>query len=65
MAMKLNGVDTITIQKQGRWSSTTFLEYIHEQIGAFSYGLAKQMAHYIPFQNMTSSCHPHILNPHS
>ena len=41
MAMKLNGVDTVTIKKMGRWSSNTFLEYIHQQIGAFTTGGCK------------------------
>jgi hypothetical protein len=60
MAMKLNGIDTITIKKHGRWSSNTFLEYIHEQIGAFTAGVAERMSHFIPFHNMA----PNIIGPH-
>ena len=32
MALKLQKVNDTTIQKQGRWQSTTFLQYIHNQI---------------------------------
>jgi hypothetical protein len=65
MAMKLNGVDTITIKKHGRWSSNTFLDYIHEQIGALTAGVAARMAIYIPFHNTTHiPCHPYLHEPH-
>jgi hypothetical protein len=43
MAMHLNDIDRDKIWKQGRWSSDTFLMYIHEQIPAFSTGLAMKM----------------------
>jgi hypothetical protein len=52
MAMKLNGEDRDTIRKQGRWSSDTFLMYIHEQIAAFSSGISKRMSRHIPFINL-------------
>jgi integrase len=52
MAMNLNSADRDTIQKQGRWSSDTFLMYIHEQIAAFSSGLATQMSKHIPLSNI-------------
>jgi integrase len=52
MAMKLNGEDRDTIRKQGRWSSDTFLMYIHEQIAAFSAGISKRMSRHIPFLNL-------------
>jgi hypothetical protein len=52
MAMKLNGEDRDTIRKQGRWSSDTFLMYIHEQIAAFSTGISKRMSRNIPFINL-------------
>ena len=61
MAMKLNGVDSITIKKHGRWSSNTFLEYIHQQIGAFTVGLASKMSAYIPFSNMNTG--PTLVDP--
>lgn len=52
MAMKLNGIDRDTIRKFGRWSSDTFLMYIHEQIGAFSKHVSTKMATAIPFHNI-------------
>ena len=52
MAMHLNKVDHNTIKKMGRWSSDTFLMYIHEQIAAFSSGISTQMSNAIKFQNI-------------
>ena len=63
MAMKLNGIDTIVIQKQGRWTSNTFLQYIHEQIGAFTAGVASKMSRHIPYTNMAAHVQPQLLPP--
>jgi hypothetical protein len=52
MAMKLNDIDRDTIKKFGRWSSNTFLMYIHEQISAFSSGVSKKMTNNIKFHNI-------------
>lgn len=52
MAMHLNKVSSDTIRKMGRWSSDTFLMYIHEQISAFSAGISKKMATEIGWQNI-------------
>jgi hypothetical protein len=52
MAMHLNHVDRDKIRKQGRWSSDTFLMYIHEQISAFSSGLARKMSTEIGWHNI-------------
>jgi hypothetical protein len=52
MAMHLNHIDRDTICKQGRWSSDTFLMYIHEQISAFSAGLSSKMSRNIGWFNM-------------
>jgi hypothetical protein len=52
MAMYLNGVPETTIMKQGRWRSSTFMHYIHEQLSGHSQGLALKMSNYIPFHNM-------------
>jgi integrase len=52
MAMKLNGVDAETIKKVGRWTSSTFLIYIHSQIAALNAGLAQRMVRPIYFQNV-------------
>jgi hypothetical protein len=50
-ALHLNGFDSKTIQILGRWSSDTFLTYIHHQIAAFSHGLSTSMATNIHFHN--------------
>jgi hypothetical protein len=52
MAMKLNQVDAETIKKVGRWTSSTFLIYIHSQIAALNAGLAQRMVHPVYFQNV-------------
>ena len=60
MAMKLNGIDRDTIKKFGRWSSDTFLMYIHEQISAFSQGVSTTMSNEILFQNIAG---PTLIEP--
>jgi hypothetical protein len=60
MAMHLNNIDRDKIRKQGRWSSDTFLMYIHEQISAFSAGLAMQMSTEIGWHNIDG---PTLLEP--
>jgi len=52
MAMYLNKHTAIEIQRAGRWTSDTFLEYIHCQIDASTRGLAQSMSKSIPFMNM-------------
>lgn len=52
MALKLNGYDMPLIMKLGRWSSTTFLTYIHSQIAALTQGVASRMARRIEFHNV-------------
>ncbi|MCK7490473.1 MAG: hypothetical protein MZW92_00725 [Comamonadaceae bacterium] len=52
MAMHLNNIDRDKIRKQGRWSSDTFLMYIHEQISAFSAGLSLKMSTNIAWHNI-------------
>ena len=59
MAMHLNGIHRDTIRKQGRWSSDTFLMYIHEQISAFSAGLSAKMSQHIGWFNIAG---PNILS---
>jgi hypothetical protein len=44
MDMHLNHIEWNTIRKQGRWSSDTFLMYIHEQSAAFSAGVFSRMS---------------------
>ena len=52
MAMHLQGISDTTIKKLGRWSTDTFLMYIHSQISAFSRGLSKQMSTPVNFHNI-------------
>lgn len=44
MAMHLNGVSEITIRKQGRWKSSSFMLYIQEHIHQLTAGLSTKMA---------------------
>jgi len=44
MALKLHGYSDTTIKKFGRWSSLTFLGYIHNQIAHLSNGVAASMS---------------------
>ncbi len=52
MAMKLSGASDSTIMGVGRWSSLTYLTYIHLQISALTAGLSKLMATQVRFQNV-------------
>ena len=38
--------------QHGRWTSDTFLMYIHEQISAFTAGLSRKMSNAIPFRSI-------------
>lgn len=50
--MKLSGASDSTIMRVGRWSSLTYLTYIHSQIGALTAELSKLMATQVSFQNV-------------
>ena len=54
MALKLNGYDEVLIQKLGRWSSNTYLRYIHSQIGALTANVAAAMATPLRFHNVAA-----------
>ena len=54
MALRLHGYDDTTIMKMGRWTSTTFLEYIHTQIAHLSKGVSSKMSNEIPFTNIAA-----------
>jgi hypothetical protein len=54
MALKLNGADMATIMKQGRWTSLTFLTYIHNHISHLSASNSLMMSNPIPFFNLLS-----------
>eukprot|EP00957_Ditylum_brightwellii_P021357 1610632-Ditylum_brightwellii.AAC.1 len=51
MALKLTGQSNTTIMKLGRWSSLTFLMYIHNQIGHPSKDLSSKIRTKFPFIN--------------
>jgi hypothetical protein len=53
MAMKLSGASDSTIMRIGRWTSLTYLTYIHSQIGALSEGVAWKMSQCFQFQNVS------------
>ena len=52
MALKLNGEADSTIKIMGRWSSDTFITYIHSQTEALTAGLSIKMAREIVFHNV-------------
>jgi hypothetical protein len=52
MALKLCGASDSTIMRVGRWTSLTYLTYIHTQIGALTSGLAGKMSTAVSFQNV-------------
>ena len=54
MAMKLHGCADTTIKKVGRWSSMTFLQYIHNQIAHLSADISAQMSDPLPFLNIAA-----------
>ena len=55
MALHLNGARDHSIQKMGRWSSGTFMTYIHAQISCLSKGLSKLMSTPHTFINVARS----------
>jgi hypothetical protein len=52
MALKLNGHEEATIKKLGRWSSSTWLTYIHSQISSLTAGLSESMTVQHVFTNV-------------
>jgi hypothetical protein len=52
MALKLTGESDTTIMKQGRWTSLTFLQYIHNQIAHLSADLSSKMSVELNFTNI-------------
>ena len=54
MALKLNGTSDTTIMKMGRWTSMTFLQYIHNQIAHLGKDLSKRMSTELDFQNIAA-----------
>ncbi len=60
MAMKLHGISDTTIMKMGRWTSLTFLEYVHNQIGHLSDNVSFQMSQTLPFENIAAIERPRL-----
>jgi hypothetical protein len=54
MALKLTGARDTTIMKIGRWTSLTFLQYIHNQIAHLSNDLAQNMSTTLNFTNIAA-----------
>ena len=54
MALKLHGYNDTTIMKMGRWTSLTFLQYIHNQISHLSKDIASKMSIELPFVNVAA-----------
>jgi hypothetical protein len=54
MAMRLDNVGEDIIKKLGRWSSSTWLTYIHTQISSLTAGLSERMAIHHVFYNVGS-----------
>ena len=54
MALKLHGYDDTTIMKVGRWTSLTFLQYVHNQIAHLAKDVSKKMSIPLPFLNIAA-----------
>eukprot|EP00957_Ditylum_brightwellii_P044591 3381146-Ditylum_brightwellii.AAC.1 len=54
MALKLHEAADTTIMKHGRWTSLTFLQYIHNQIGNLSKDISQKMSTTVKFQSIAS-----------
>jgi len=51
-ALYIYGHDAMAIQRAGRWTSDTFMTYIHSQLDVVSRGLSDAMAKKTHFLNM-------------
>jgi hypothetical protein len=54
MALKLHGFADTTIMKMGRWTSLTFLQYIHTQIAHLAKDISEKMSIPLPFLNIAA-----------
>lgn len=61
-ALSLSGYSDTEIQKMGRWRSTTFKEYIREELHIFSLGMSKAMKHRFNFVNIAGGVY-HDVTP--
>ena len=58
MALHQAGVQEYVIKKLGRWSTDTFMTYIHAQLSSFSSNLAMAMSTQQPFHNLAGAQQP-------
>ena len=54
MALCLHGFEDTVIMKMGRWTSLTFLQYIHTQIAHLAEDISRKMSIPLPFLNIAS-----------
>ena len=54
MALRLHGYSDTVIMKMGRWTSLTFLQYIHTQIAHLAEDISRKMSIPLPFLNIAS-----------
>jgi hypothetical protein len=54
-ALALSGYSDTQIQKMGRWRSTTFREYIREELACFSKGMSRKMKQKFNFVNIAGN----------
>ena len=54
MALRLHGYEDTVIMKMGRWTSLTFLQYIHTQIAHLAEDISRKMSMPLPFLNIAS-----------
>ena len=54
MALCLHGFADTIIMKMGRWTSLTFLQYIHTQIAHLATDISNRMSIPLPFLNIAS-----------
>ena len=52
MALFLSGSSPEAIMKMGRWTSTTFMTYIHEQVDTLNQDAAARMSQDVSFTNL-------------
>jgi len=55
MALFLSGATPKTIMKMGRWTSTTFMTYIHEQVDLLSHNVLARMSNDVTFANLDTT----------
>jgi len=58
MALFLQGADATAIMKIGRWTSTAFMSYIHEQLDVVTKGAAQRMSEATSFVNLDVNTPP-------